>query len=366
MQYFALSDDVNYEELSFFDGSLHGWNKCFKDTIIDFSVFFEIGVVREFNYFKQGELIKKTAFVTSGKGENLPFGYEDKSEYSYEYENGVNLTLKKLDEIEKEGYALAKSGNIDGAIEILNSALKNNFPPSTKQLVNLKRALTSVEIMKKQHLEKLEALRLAEEAKQRAIVLAEENRQKKLQIAQQKKQEQAKLEELKLQRQAEIARLGEEYRKNPMRVVGEIEINKLRGNYSGPTHDEILLWKRKWEIQNPSETFFIPEEKSNLHVTRKIIPTAHFTTENGVIEYLRGKSFFNRDYNMTIRYGSISLYNTEGLKTSNGKYFINLRIAPYGAFAVIRAMDLNNGNDAEFKLYNDGRLFIGNDIFYLQ
>jgi hypothetical protein len=371
VQYFALSDDVNYEEISFLDGSLHGGSKCFKDTIIDFSVMYELGVVREINYFKQGELVKKTTFVTKGNGEILPFGYEEKSEYSYEYENGINLTLKKLDEIEKEGYALAKSGDIDGAIEILSLALKNNFPPSTKQLVNLKRALTSVEIMKKQHLEKLEALRLAEEAKQRAVELAEENRRKKLQIAQQKQQELANLQEQKRQRQSEIARLGEEYRKNPMRVVGEIEINKLMGNYSGPTHDEILLWKRKWEIQNPSETFFIPEEKSNQRVIEKIVPTANFTTEEEVIRYLRGKSFFNSDYNVTIRYGSIAMYNTEGLKTTNGKggqsYFINLRIAPYGTTAIIRAMDLNGGgNDAEFKLYNDGRILLGNNTFYLK
>jgi hypothetical protein len=202
IQCFALSDDVNHEEISFLEGGLHGVSKCFKDTIIDFSIFFETGVVKEVNYYKQGELVKKTSFITKAKGEGLPFGYKDNSdfsEYSYEFENGVNLTLKKLDEIEKEGYTLAKSGNIDGAIEILNGALNNNFPSSTNQIVNLKRALANVELMKKQHLEKLEAQRLAEENRLNKIRIAEEKRQQALQIAELKRQRALQIAELKRQ-----------------------------------------------------------------------------------------------------------------------------------------------------------------------
>jgi hypothetical protein len=209
IQCFALSDDVNHEEISFLEGGLHGVSKCFKDTIIDFSIFFETGVVKEVNYYKQGELVKKTTFITKAKGDGLPFGYKDNSdfsEYSYEFENGINLTLKKLDEIEKEGYTLAKSGNIDGAIEILNGALNNNFPSSTNQIVNLKRALANVELMKKQHLEKLEAQRLAEENRLNKIRIAEENRQNRIRIAEENKQKllemEREVERLKLLKRA--------------------------------------------------------------------------------------------------------------------------------------------------------------------
>lgn len=198
-----LNFEINYEEISFLNGEIFGVTKCFVGDKVKFD--FDIGESgpKQISYYQEGKLIKQTTFSYIEDAVKLPFGYKEVpnlKEYSYEFENGVNITLKKLETTEKEAIEMAKSGLFDDANNILKLALNKNFPETIIQIANLNRALSTVEKMKQQYLNKLEAQRLVNERKQRELELAEEKRQQKIRIAEENRQKQIALQE-------ELARL---------------------------------------------------------------------------------------------------------------------------------------------------------------
>ncbi len=119
---------------------------------------------KEISYYQNGKLVKTTTFLPN---------YE---EYSYEFENGVNLTLQELTNKINELNTALSAGNFDKVISECEIALKNNYPSNLTQNVNLKKCLTNAKSQKEVYLKKQEELRLIElKAKE-----AEENRLKSL------------------------------------------------------------------------------------------------------------------------------------------------------------------------------------------
>jgi hypothetical protein len=80
-----------------------------------------------------------------------------------------------------------------------------------------------------------------------------------------------------------------------------------------------------------------------------------FDDESSVISYLEGKKFYNSDSGLEIEYGYISAYNTYGIKVVNkngAKFnFINVEITPYGSFADLYGMSLDDGSSFGFRAY---------------
>jgi hypothetical protein len=76
--------------------------------------------------------------------------------------------------------------------------------------------------------------------------------------------------------------------------------------------------------------------------------TSIFNDESRVISYLEGKKFYNLDSGLEIEYGYISAYNTYGIKVVNkngAKFnFINVEFTPYGYFADLYGMSLDDGS----------------------
>jgi hypothetical protein len=83
---FRALQNVNYEELQFSSGQLSGIIKCYEDSKLEFvSKLNNQNEPEEISYYQNGQLVK-TIYLANG---NI--------NYEYEFENGTNLTLKKLD-----------------------------------------------------------------------------------------------------------------------------------------------------------------------------------------------------------------------------------------------------------------------------
>ncbi|MFN5032877.1 MAG: hypothetical protein ACK5FX_11720, partial [Flavobacteriia bacterium] len=105
--------------------------------------------------------------------------------YTYEFENGVNLSLKNLENKIKEGDAELAKKNFDRAIEIYTVDCMNNFPGSIPQNVRVQKSIQNANSQKALYELKLEQQRIAEEKRREkqleaAIVSQEKERKKQL------------------------------------------------------------------------------------------------------------------------------------------------------------------------------------------
>ena len=99
-----------------------------------------------------------------------------------------------------------------------------------------------------------------------------------------------------------------------------------------------------------------------------------FEDEISVITYLEGKTFYNSENGLQIEYGYISAFNTYGIKVLNKNgatfHFINVEITPYGSFADLYGMSLDDGQSFGFRAYPKklivGRGEAGEQTFYLK
>jgi hypothetical protein len=153
-EYQALQNITN-EDLNFSNGQLSGLIKCFKNSDLDFSLSITNGNPKEISYCQNGKLVKTLYFLPNYKT------------YEYEFENGVNLTLKVLDSKIEEGNNYLKAGNYDKAISTFEGALSNNIPTTVNQNVNLQKNLSNAKTQKTAYLQKLEQERIAEEKKRK-------------------------------------------------------------------------------------------------------------------------------------------------------------------------------------------------------
>lgn len=77
---------ITYEELNFLNGQLNGVSKAYLGNVLDFAMNIGTSGPKEISYYQNSKLVYVTTFLPNYK------------EYSYEFDNGVNLTLKKVDE----------------------------------------------------------------------------------------------------------------------------------------------------------------------------------------------------------------------------------------------------------------------------
>jgi len=163
----------------------------------------------------------------------------------------------------------------------------------------------------------------------------------------------------------------------------QIDINHLRDakptsfrlyllNISEKEYNEIRV---NWENQHPGQSFYKSSERNSNQETvesRNRYPqtTPKFYSENEVLEYLRGKSFYLAEKRLTLKYGYMPMHNTEGFMMRNiqggGFDLINPVIRLGGNVAYIRAMNIDGGPDLNCVLYNDGRIILDNYTYYLK
>lgn len=154
---------VNYEEIAFNRGVIFGTVKCFINKQLDFMFNMGQNGPTEISYYQSGKLVKTTYVLAN---------YD---EYSYEFENGVNISLKHLEGINSRGKALVKEGLYDEAIQLLQEAINNKYPSTTAQNIELKKSLGMAVSKKEEFIKKQQAKRLAEEKR---IAAAEAEKKK--------------------------------------------------------------------------------------------------------------------------------------------------------------------------------------------
>ena len=155
-EYQALKG-ISFEEITVANGQLSGTSKCFQGGNLDFALTILNSKPKEIAYYQSGKLVKTTTF--------LP----DYKEYSYEFENGSNLTLKALDATISEGNKYLSNQNFDLALTTFETARKNNFPSTIAQNVSIQKNIASAKSQKAAYIQKLEKERIAEQKKKDAI-----------------------------------------------------------------------------------------------------------------------------------------------------------------------------------------------------
>jgi hypothetical protein len=153
--YHALKD-ITYEEVSFSNGKLNGNSKCFNGNQLRMSLNLVNNLPKEISYYQNGELVLTTTFLPNRK------------EYSFEFDKGVNLTLKELDKKISEGNNLLQLSNYDQAISIFEIALKNDFPETIPQNISLRKNISLAKNQKTVFLKKQEELKKEEERQRQA------------------------------------------------------------------------------------------------------------------------------------------------------------------------------------------------------
>jgi hypothetical protein len=298
----------------------------------------------EFSYFLDGEKVR-TDF------------YKDGESYYYEFKNGINISLKEIED----------------AIHMADVGFFLEYQMTNESKLNqCRQGLIDYEAVRRNKFPKTHPINLKIEEKiqsaKRAISYVEE----KIKQEEQRRQELARIEEQKQQELTRMQGIIDYYRKKgnldrPPREFGR----PMGGNdVNNVDRAELEKLKRNWEKQHPNESFFISQEP--VQITRnQNITSVYFTNEDVVLNYLRGKTFYNTEKGITVSYGNIPMYNTEGMKVffKNGgrSYYINPHIDCRGKYAVIRAMGTEgDGNDSEFTVYSDGRFVIDGFTFYLK
>ena len=150
-----------YEELTFKNNEIQEI-KVFKDNNLQTQLKFSSGYsnMNEASYFINGKLVLTDFMQFASKL------------YSYEFEDGVNLSLKQLENKIKEGDAALASKNFDKALEIY-SECSNDYPPNIELNKRIENSINNAENKQNIYLQKIEKERLAQEKKRQAIFMAE-------------------------------------------------------------------------------------------------------------------------------------------------------------------------------------------------
>lgn len=172
-QTYECLSNINIEELNFSKGKLIGTCRAFRDNVIDFSITIkerENSYIRDISYYQNGKLVNTTYYPDDYNDYFNPYEPGSKlnlNDYSYEFENGINITLKGLEQKNKEGLELMKQGNYLEAWTILKKARENNIPKNISQNLALDKSISEA----KKRVEKIEnqqeEKRLADEKRRR-------------------------------------------------------------------------------------------------------------------------------------------------------------------------------------------------------
>ncbi len=269
--------------------------------------------------------------------------YKDRDYYYYEFKNGINISLKEVEDN-------IRLGDLQFSV---NFQMSNN-----DYLIMIQKGLVEYEKARNNKFPQSHPINIKIDGKIQMAKRTIMNIEEKIRIEEQKRQDDIRKE---IENQRIIDKL-----RNESELVW-IMRGMIIGSKDWLQYQEI---KKNWEKQHPGESFFISSEP--VQNTRSQNSTSvYFTNENEVLNYLRGKTFYNTEKGVTVSYGNIPMYNTEGMKVyyKNGgrRYYINPHIDCRGKYAIIRAMGTEgDGNDSEFTVYSDGRFVIDNFTFYLK
>jgi hypothetical protein len=140
-------ENYDYEELSFINGNLDGniLLKLQKDNVLISKE--KNGIISEVSFYHLGALLKTMYY--EGNTSLL---------YEYEFENGINLSLKVLDGKIKDVQQLIKDEQFLTAINNLNYVCANNYPQSIPQNITINTMLKQASI-KQENKEKQEEIK---------------------------------------------------------------------------------------------------------------------------------------------------------------------------------------------------------------
>jgi hypothetical protein len=238
-EFYALRN-ITIEELNFVDGKLIGKSSAFFNNEIDFSMDMSFDGVRTIEYYQNGKLVVSMSFI----------GYFAGDYYLYEFENGVNLTLKELELINKEAAKLISDGDFDEAIDLLEQNLMyTNIPRETIQMISLEKSLVNARSKKEVYLKKEEEKRIAEEKRQHAKMIAEEKKR----IAEEKRQRALLMAEMKKRAQQVAKSEGANNRSNNRELrcahCGSF-FSFEEGWYNGGSHEPYQYNDSYWKSRN--------------------------------------------------------------------------------------------------------------------
>ncbi|MFN5319784.1 MAG: hypothetical protein ACK5CY_13170, partial [Bacteroidia bacterium] len=116
---------VDQEEITYKNGRLGGIQKCFKGRTIMWSLEITDNNQWKYSYYFEGLLVKTITYTSQ------------QDSYEYDFKNGVNLTLKELDEKIERVRELARKEDFYNANSLAQDARDNNLPSDLKQNVIL-------------------------------------------------------------------------------------------------------------------------------------------------------------------------------------------------------------------------------------
>jgi hypothetical protein len=168
-QRYSNFNEANIEEIAITNGRISSV-KLYNNKTLLISYMYNGNSNVEYSSYINGKLVRTD--------------YSDKSTYYYyEFENGINLSLKSLEEkIKGADYELA-SKNYDNAIELYNNCYKNDYPKTIELNQRIQKSINTAQIKKEAYLKKLELERIAEEKKEEVRRIAEEKKEEVRRIA---------------------------------------------------------------------------------------------------------------------------------------------------------------------------------------
>jgi len=174
---YSLSDSYNYkgvifgnfqnvtlEKLNFKENELDALQEAFSSNGIIYKVVFENQQAKEENFYQNGKLL-----LTNYFDENNTI------KYTYEFDNGKNITLQNLDKKIKETDQLLKEKKYQEALDSYNELSKNNFPSEIDANNKLRDRIAKCETAKNEQERKEEQVRMAKEKKEEQASRSQNN-----------------------------------------------------------------------------------------------------------------------------------------------------------------------------------------------
>ncbi len=180
--------------------------------------------------------------------------------YTYEYENGINLSLRKFDSDLKMYNKLVSNNSLDQALEGYQQLLNNKYPQEISQNIELKNKIEICrQLIVKKEIED-EKIRLAEEARQEKIRLAEEAREERMRIAEEARQEKIRIAEEKQKQKKDLEEFNKYLRIFALASKAQEKLENLyggafigKGGGSGGGNDQSKIYQKLSGYNNYQE-----------------------------------------------------------------------------------------------------------------
>ncbi len=174
---YKVLDNVDYEEI-LFENDLYSSIKLYSKGK---KVLENSAKLNKTDYFQNGQLVKTQYYQYDNNGNNQG--------YAYEFEKGVNLTLKALAQKLDDADKLLAQKNYQEAVNAYEEC-KNNYPYDIAENIRLSNSLSKANNLLDEYNRKQEEIREAEERKKEQARLAEEKRLGQIRLAEERKREQ--------------------------------------------------------------------------------------------------------------------------------------------------------------------------------